>query len=80
MIYKSRVKKQSDNEILEWLIGKIINICLLDHSVISVRDWRKIKSFHEGWYNFIRSHYGNHMCYDTTFKMANIIIYRMALS
>lgn len=55
------------------VIEQIANIRLLNHKVITCKNWRKIKRYDKYKYRYLRSEECNHECYDTTKWLADFI-------
>lgn len=73
IMYKSKFKKKTGEEIGDWFIEKIQNLWLLNQKVISFKDWKIIKKRNKVLYDKARSEDCNHKCYFTSYGIANTL-------
>ena len=73
IMYKSKFKKKTGEEIGDWFIEKFQNLWLLNQKVISFKDWNIIKKRNKVLYDKARSEDCNHKCYFTSYAIANTL-------
>lgn len=73
IMYKSKFKKKTGEEIGDWFIEKFQNLWLLNQKVISFKDWIIIKKRNKVLYDKARSEDCNHKCYFTSYAIANTL-------
>ena len=70
LIYIQGKENLSKYESALWLYDLFMNFGLLNHKVISKKNWKYLQKKDEDFYNFVRSDKCNHRCYETTYKLA----------
>lgn len=73
VIYRYYSKKETPNEVWDYLTEKFQNLWLLNWQVISFKDWNNIKKRCKKLYYDARSEVCNHKCYVTTYAIANAL-------
>lgn len=73
IVYRNKRKKETSEEIWEYLTEKFQNLWLLNWHVISFKDWKNIKKRCKKLYYSARSEICNHECYATTYAIANTL-------
>lgn len=73
IFYKIKRKKQTAEEVRDWLIEKFQNLWLLNGKVISFKDWKIIKKRDKVLYEKVRSEDCNPKCYFTSYAIANTL-------
>lgn len=73
IMYRYKRKKETPEEVWEYLTEKFQNLWLFNCQVISFKDWKNIKRRCKKLYYDARSEVCNHECYATTYAIANIL-------
>lgn len=71
--YRYKRKKETQEEVWEYLTEKFQNLWLFNWQVISFKDWKNIKKRCKKLYYDARSEICNHECYATTYAIANTL-------
>ena len=73
IIYKFKYKKNTMDEVVDWMIEKFQNLWLLNWHVISFIDWINIKRNNRELYEMSRSAECDHKCYYISYLLANTL-------
>lgn len=73
IIFKYKYKKNTMDDVIDWIVEKIQNLWLLNWRVISFSDWINIKRNNRELYEMSRSEECDHKCYYISYLLANTL-------